>query len=244
MELIPPLYVDLFYNPAALGNPNLRKAWCNRLTPVDSQPNPGNRRGASAQPDQTAVHAKWVLTTEALDKLLDQFSANREEAGRQYEVIRVKLVRYFEWRTCPLPEDLADETINRVARRIDEGENISNLPAYFSSVARLVFMESLRDRERTSVPLDEVPEISFEPPVVDNERDARLSCLDHCLDKLPVESRTLILKYYHKERRAKIDRRKQLADGLGIPLNALRIRAHRIRTVLEKCVRDCLVQPA
>jgi len=185
-----------------------------------------------------------VLTTQALDKLLDHFSANREDAGRQYELMRVKLVRYFEWRSCPSAEDLADETINRVARRIDEGENIFNLPGYFSTVARLVFMESLRERERTSVPLDEIPEMSAEPPFVDEQGEARLRCLDHCLNKLPVESQTLILKYYHDERRAKIDRRRQLAEGLGIPLNALRIRAHRIRTVLEACVRDCLTQPA
>lgn len=185
-----------------------------------------------------------MLSSEALDKLLNHFSADREDAGNQYELMRVRLVRYFEWRTCPQPEDLADETINRVARRIDEGEKISNLRSYFFSVARLLFMESLRDHERTSLPLDEVPEIPAEPLIVDDQKDARLGCLDHCLDKLPVESRTLILGYHHDERRAKIDRRKQLADGLGIPLNALRIRAHRIRIGLEKCVKDCLVRAA
>ncbi len=52
------------------------------------------------------------------------------------------------------------------------------------------------------------------------------------------------MKYYHDEKRAKIDYRKQLADALGIPLNALRIRAHRVRISLEKCVKDCLAQAA
>jgi DNA-directed RNA polymerase specialized sigma24 family protein len=184
------------------------------------------------------------LTTRALEKLLDHFSANREDAGRQYELMRIKLLRYFEWRSCAAPEDLADETINRVSRRIDEGENIFNLPAYFATVARLVSMESLRPRDRASVPLDELPDISAEQPVEDEQKEARLECLDHCLSQLSLESQSLILKYYHDERRAKIDRRKQLAEGLGIPLNALRIRAHRIRVALEKCVRDCLAQPA
>jgi len=154
--------------------------------------------------------------------------------------MRVKLTRYFEWRSCPLPEDEVDETINRVARRIDEGENISNLSGYFAAVARLVFMESLRERERTSVPLDDIPEVPAAQPFPDEEREARLQCLDRCLEKLPIESRDLILKYHHSEKRAKIELRKQLADGLGIPLNALRIRAHRIRTSLEECVRGCL----
>jgi RNA polymerase sigma factor (sigma-70 family) len=214
------------------------------LTPAEPQSNPENDEAESALPHQAAGHTKWALTTKALDQLLDHFSANRDEAGRRYELMRVKLVRYFEWRSCPSAEDLADETINRVARRIDEGETIFNLPAYFFTVARLIFMESLRERERTSVPLDEIPKMSAEQPFEDEEKEARLRCLDHCLSKLPVESQTLILKYHHEERRAKIDRRRQLAEGLGIPLNALRIRAHRIRTGLEKCVRDCLAQAA
>ena len=214
------------------------------MTPADSQLDSNTLRGTSVEPHQTATQAKWQLTPEAFNKLLAHFSPNREEAGTQYELIRMKIVRYFEWRTCPLAEDLADETINRVARRIDEGENISNLSAYCLSVARLVFMESLREPERTAVPLDEMPQKSADPPLEDDQKEARLRCLDHCLDKLPIESRTLILGYYYEAKRAKIDRRRQLADGLGIPLNALRIRAHRIRILIEKCVRDCLTQPA
>ena len=38
----------------------------------------------------------------------------------------------------------------------------------------------------------------------------------------------------------KIDHRKQMADELGIGMNALRIRAHRIRTGLEECLKECL----
>src|SRR6266850_2688315 len=125
--------------------------------------------------------------------------------------MRVKLMRFFQPPRSFSTEGPADETINRVARRIDEGENIFNLPAYFSTVARLVFMESLRERERTSVPLDEIPEVSAEQPFEDEQREARLRCLDHCLNKLSVQSRTLILKYYHDEKRAKIDRRRKLA---------------------------------
>lgn len=214
------------------------------MTPSEPQANPQNSEETSAHPPQRAAHPKWVLTTAALDKLLSHFSDSREEAGKQYELMRARLVRYFDWRSCISPEDLADETVNRVARRIDEGQNILNLSAYFLTVARLIFMESLRDRDHTLVSLDKIPEISAEQPDADPKKEVRLHCLDECLSKLPVESRTLILNYHYDERRAKIDRRRQLADGLGIPLNALRIRAHRIRAVLEKCVRKCLTQPA
>jgi RNA polymerase sigma factor (sigma-70 family) len=186
--------------------------------------------------------SNWTLTAEALTKLLEHFSANHEEAGRQYNLMVLKLTRYFEWRSRPSPEELAEETISRVARRIDEGENITNLHGYFFSVARLVFMESLR--EETAVPLDEIVELPADQACEDEQKENRLSCLDRCLDQLPVESRSLILKYYHDEKRAKIDYRKQLANALGIPLNALRIRAHRIRIALEKCVSECVTHTA
>jgi RNA polymerase sigma factor (sigma-70 family) len=188
-----------------------------------------------------------TLTKDAFDKLLERFSPDREEAARLFVVMQTRLTRYFEWRSCPLAEDEVDKTINIVARRIAEGENISNLRAYFFSVARLVFMESFGPRKRTSVPLDEVPELPAEQsPHNDQNNDqkeqkeARMRCLDECLEKLTIENSKLILEYYQDEMRAKIDHRKELARVLGIPLNALRIRAHRIRIFLETCVDDCL----
>ena len=210
------------------------------MTRAEFQPN----EQTPDEPASPTTQGRWILTKQAFDELLNHFSPDRNEAGRQYEVMRVKLRRFFEWRSCLVPEELVDETINRVARRISEGENIFNLNGYFSTVARLVFMESLRDRDRTSVGLDTIPETPAEAPSEDDQMELRLRCLDSCLERLPIESRTLILKYYLYERRAKIDLRKQLADSLGIPMNALRIRAFRLRTGLERCVRDCLGQPA
>ena len=210
---------------------------------LDPPDNPENLDDGS-RTQQPPGHTKWEVSAEALNKLLNHFSGNSEEASRQYVLMQVKLVRYFEWRGCPSAEALADEVISRVTRRIDEGEDISNLSGYFFSAAHLVFKESLRDRARNSVPIEEMPEIPAEETFEDEHKEIRLSCLDRCLDGLSVESRSLILKYYQDEKRAKIDYRKQLANALGIPLNALRIRAHRIRSALEKCVRECLTHPA
>jgi DNA-directed RNA polymerase specialized sigma24 family protein len=50
------------------------------------------------------------------------------------------------------------------------------------------------------------------------------------------------LKYYQQEKRAKIDHRKELADRLGIALNTLRMRVHRIKAILQQCVGECLKQ--
>jgi DNA-directed RNA polymerase specialized sigma24 family protein len=180
-----------------------------------------------------------VLTAEALNQLLHQFSSDPHEAAALYETMRLKLTRYFEWHSSISAERDVDETFDRVARRISEGEQIFNLSAYFASVARLVFMESLRERQRIET-VETLPEIAAEPVELDDLKEARLRCLDECLSGLPVESRKLILAYYHEEGRAKINRRKQLAEALDVPLNALRIRAHRIRIGLEACVVNCL----
>ena len=60
------------------------------------------------------------------------------------------------------------------------------------------------------------------------------------MQQLPPANRELVLKYYHEEKRAKIEHRQKLAEQLGIAVNALRIRAHRIRHTLEECVRNCV----
>src|SRR5205085_10553550 len=100
---------------------------------------------------------KWSLTQEAFDRLLSCLAAERESAGEKYLEIRRNLIRFFEWRGCPSPEDHADETVNRVAKRLSEGEEISNIAGYFIGVARLLVLEILKARARESQALGEMP---------------------------------------------------------------------------------------
>ncbi len=188
-----------------------------------------------------SLKKEWVLTQQAFDHLLDMLDADREQAGQKYERIRHKLVKYFEWHGAELPDKEADETINRVARKIVEGAEIQNLNAYFYGVARLVFAESLKAREKQQEAFRHLPTIELP---VDEDLDAaqRQACFDRCLRRLPEENRSLIIEYYQDEKGDKIKRRKYLAARRGIPLNALRIRAHRIRVGMESCVSQCLGQ--
>jgi DNA-directed RNA polymerase specialized sigma24 family protein len=64
----------------------------------------------------------------------------------------------------------------------------------------------------------------------------RLESLDRCLQKLKPEQRDLIGEYYRDTGREKIERRRDLANRLGITMNALGIRAYRIRDALMECV--------
>lgn len=180
----------------------------------------------------------WALTQQAFDGLLARFDTDRERAGWAYERARHKLIKYFEWRQAIFPYEAADETLNRVARKIDEGTDIQNLNGYIYGVARLVFAETLKEKGAAPQPLDYAA--VAEPAADDNSGDEECrECLARCLQELPDGSRELIIAYYGGEGE-KIKNRKRLAERLGIQLNALRIRAHRVRVRLETCVRHCL----
>lgn len=189
---------------------------------------------------------EWNLTKDAFDRLLIWLDPDREQAGRKYEEIRIRLVRFFEWQGCPYPEDQTDQTINRVARRLGEGVKIlsSNPFVYFSGVARNVLREYWRHPERSALDVS-VGQYALEAADKDAEErkmatERKLECLECCLQRLSSSHRKLITEYYREEKDAKIKTRKMMADREKIPLNALRIRCYRIKEGLEKCVTDCL----
>lgn len=178
------------------------------------------------------------LSRESLERLLDLLDGDRETAARRFQQIRRRLIRLFEWRGARFPDDLADETIARVARRLDDGVEIrSDDPyRYFCGVAHLVFKEVLRERKRDRVLQDPA---SWPPAAADEPEaeDARMEVLRECLGKLGDEQRALLLDYHEGERRDRIENRRAIADRMGIELNALRIRVHRMRQKLERCVK-------
>ncbi len=179
------------------------------------------------------------LTKEGFEALLAQLDPDdRDRAARLYEEIRRRLIRLFEWRGCEAPEDLADETINRVSRRIAEGVKLrsSDPYGYFCGVAHLVYKEVLRQssRQRRALESGGWPP----PPPVPEADDPLLECLRRCLAKLAENERDLMLRYHQGE--DNIRNRQTLAQEMGIELNALRIRVHRVRRKLEGCVHKYL----
>jgi len=189
----------------------------------------------------SVARRKWVLTQESFDNLLASLGDDRESAGERYLEIRSNLIRFFEWRGSPFPEDHADETINRNAKRISEREEIRNPDSYFLGVARMLLLEINRERIRQEQALNELTSLSNTSNQPD-ESEAALQCLRECLQHLSLENRELILEYYNGEKAAKIDSRKKLAERFGIPVNTLRMRALRIREELQRCVENCQEQ--
>ena len=190
----------------------------------------------------------WALGSEAFEKLLATLDPDRDRAAERYETIRGRLIQLFRWRGCPESDALADETIDRVSRKLMEGEEIlSSDPAvYFYGVARNVLKEFWTEQrkeqslQRSTGSLRGFPGTQAEPR--DPEVDQRLDCLDRCLARLPKEDRELIETYYRSEKSEKIAGRAELARSLELSPGALRIRAHRIRRLLEQQVNEMMKQ--
>jgi DNA-directed RNA polymerase specialized sigma24 family protein len=179
--------------------------------------------------------AKADLTQESFDRLLGWLDGDRDRAGRKYEAIRVRLMKIFACRGCSAPEELADETINRVAlkaARIAESY-VGDPVSYFCGVADKVYLEHIRKKPITRLPL---------PCDAPEETEVRCQCLEQCMGALSAENRELILAYYEDDQKRKMALRKELGERMGIGPNAMYIRAHRIREKLRNCVTECVRQ--
>src|SRR5262249_57068353 len=114
--------------------------------------------------------SEWTLSAEALGRFLAGLDPDSDRAGEKYESLRLTLIKFFDWRGANFPEDLTDETINRVIRKIDEGETIRDIPTYCHGVARLVLLEKLKGPESRRADFEGLPP---PPPVapVPKEKD-------------------------------------------------------------------------
>jgi DNA-directed RNA polymerase specialized sigma24 family protein len=174
---------------------------------------------------------------ENFDRLLLWLDTNRDAAGKKYEEIRSRLIKIFGRRGCPVPEELADETLDRVCRKVLQiADTYVGDPAlYFYGVAQNVFLEYLKKKPAPET----LPQV-FAPDDVEQRHE----CLEHCLKRFRKDDREVLLRYFQDDRKAKIDHRKELADSLEISLNTLRMRIHRLKLALHDCIVDCLKQIA
>lgn len=194
------------------------------------------------------------LDADSWDALFDFLDAARpakqgadrdREAEARYVEITRKLVFFFTGRACGDAEDLALETILRVARKCRQiGTDYEDRTGYFYGVARNVLHEWQRDSRREATKRESLRQDIDLPFVPDphswTEKEAVHACLDQCVTELPPHTRQLIQSYYGADKAAKIDSHRKLAEGLGKSVNAVRIEVHRIRKTLRACVFACL----
>lgn len=190
-----------------------------------------------------------VLTANSFELLLNRLdSGDAFSAAEKYETLRQKIIKSLTWKGCPesLADALADETLDRVAGKIAQGEEIENLNAYTAQVVRFVWLESSRKRKEDAVGDDKMPENSVQPDIeILQDPDLRLRCLRKCMAETVSndDDRMLIVGYYDADAGEKNkDARKNLAQALGLTMTTLKVKACRIRERLERCINECIAK--
>jgi DNA-directed RNA polymerase specialized sigma24 family protein len=198
---------------------------------------------------------KRGLSQESLAALLQFLDEDPLRAAAEYERIRQRLMKLFRWRGCLSFEEYADTTVDRVASLVAEGAEVhtANRYALFYGVATNLLREHWRGAERQRLALQGLghQQVQAESPdetltrhdeLVNDEKRRR--CLRRCLSLLPADSLALIRRYYGHGDILDKNQRKQLAGELNVSVNALRVRAHRIRAEVGRCIGSCLAGTA
>jgi hypothetical protein len=203
---------------------------------MDTSRAPGE---APPPPRRRSHRQRWTLDGRGLEALLALLAGDREQAGLQYERLRRRLIRFFAAQGDAEAAEMADETLDRLARRVAAGAPILDVRRFAHGIARLVARERYRsDRRhhrllRTYLACDRARRH-------ERELEGTLECLRRCAARLSAEDRELLLGYYDDTAFDLEQARKALAGRLGLSPNALRLRVHRLRRILEASMRHCL----
>jgi DNA-directed RNA polymerase specialized sigma24 family protein len=184
------------------------------------------------------MNSNRELTETELSNLLSWLDPDREQAGNKYELIRRGLVKIFTRRGCFEAEQLADETINRVAAKAESLRlEYSGDPAhYFVGVAKRVYLEYQRKTPSfVSLNLH-----SLELNIAEPADELKFACLDRCMQQLLPAEREIVWHYYQVG--VKAAQRDVLAKRLSLKLSTLRVKVFRLIAKLEKCVTGCIQQ--
>ena len=187
-----------------------------------------------------------AVPTESFDEILAWLNPDRELAAAMYLQLRHDLAKTFVFRGCTDPEGLTDKVFDRVAKKLDEVRPtyVGDPRLYFRAVANNLVKEDLK-KARSQVSLEE-PDLREPGTIKVGEADDEEmeECLGSCLQELNPQKRKLIVDYYAKDKQAKIDHRSELARQLGISVENLRVKVHRIRNSLQACIERCLKSKA
>jgi DNA-directed RNA polymerase specialized sigma24 family protein len=166
---------------------------------------------------------------ETFEALLSMINEDREQAGKEYCLLQTRLAEFFRRQGDREPEAAADETLDRVALRLRSGATVPNLKSYCFGVARRVRLERYRREVREQLAHEQFyVRRPAESAVTETEETTRQQ--EGQLNQLPESDRRLLILYFSDESgERRQNHRRELAGVLGLTLNSLRIRIHRLR---------------
>jgi DNA-directed RNA polymerase specialized sigma24 family protein len=176
-----------------------------------------------------------LMTQREFDNLLSRLDADRDQAAAAYNQLRGRLINHCRLKGHSSPEDGADEVLDRVAARLAQGEAVLDVAKYSLGVARLVCLENYRQQERAQ---KFVCDFSFFQSIAEAVDDRIFGLMARCFGKLGAEEQSLLRDYYGGAEGEPLDEwRLRMAHRMQITLNTLRLRVHRLRLGLEKCLQ-------
>src|SRR5262245_4071538 len=91
-------------------------------------------------------------------RLLQRLDPDSERAAAGYAQLRLALVKFFDWRGAWEPDECADETLDRLAGKLQSDTVVDDVRRYAHGIARLVLLESLRRQAQT--PRVDLPDLA------------------------------------------------------------------------------------
>lgn len=176
------------------------------------------------------------LNAESYALLLKAVSSDEETAANAYAKLRDSLIRLFQIKGDEMPEESADETLDRVAAKLGADVLIEDLTKYSFGVARLVFYENLKKTQKEKKVLENYRAES-ERQKIDEETDDFLPFRE-CFESLAGDDKRILQIYFNDLPYAELNENRQKLTGkLGVSVNNLRLKIFRLRRRLEDCVR-------
>lgn len=173
------------------------------------------------------------------DEFLSWLSPDREEAGGKYKCLLKNLIHFFNRSGCHIPEELADDTIERAGRNVAAGkvERSVDPGRYCYGIARHRLQEYWREIKPEPLPPDPIAIPVPDPDPVLNEQ--KLGCMRKCLNAQDKETRDLLTRWHLYKGSEKIRVHKEMGEAAG-GMNKLRIRICRIKKTVHDCYSDCM----
>lgn len=176
------------------------------------------------------------------DVYLQLFDANPARAAEKHEALRRRLIKFFEWRRCRSPEDLAQETMARVFAKLQNISFSTDDPAaYFFGCAKNLVHEdrkAARKDERQNATLDnnDWPESDDDVVAAMDTQIDRRTILQQRLQSLTPAERKLVVQYCIRNS----DGRCRLSEELNLTMGNLRLQFHRLK---ERLLRQTQEKP-
>ena len=183
---------------------------------------------------------RWLLTDESLACLLRALGQGEAHPLRRYTRLQERLTFFFMHHRASLPEDLADQSIDRLARALLEGRSIVSLEAFALGVARMILREEQARALREQRAWEQAERNRFTPQLTPEETECEEQVQQAGLEALPPAARDLLAAYHTGQGAQRIDERRQLAHRMGISMGALRKRVFDLQSALRQDLRTAL----